>query len=219
MSRPPNCRRVCHIIPRLAVAAEPEPRVHFLTDFADQAVILPLALAIAVTLLTQRWWRGAAAWLLAVAATLGTMLILKLLFQACSRSLGLLDLQTPSGHVAAAAVVSGGLASMLTGRRGAAAMLAVVVAGVIGMSRLLLGAHSVPEVAVGAAIGLAGAVILPRLAGPPPPGFDVRRPALAAVAVVIVFHGLHMPAEAHIRSTASILAAYLGVCQTDHTTP
>jgi membrane-associated phospholipid phosphatase len=189
--------------------------VKFLTDFADQAVILPLALAIAVALLAQRWRRGAVAWLLTVVATLGVTLVLKLVFEACYRSFDLLDLQTPSGHVAAAAVVSGGLASLLTGRRRAAVLLAVFVAVLIAVSRLVLGTHSLPEVAVGAAIGLAGAMLVPRLAGAPPAGLDVRRVALIALAVLTGLHGLHMHAEAHIRSTASFLAEYFGVCRTD----
>lgn len=189
----------------------------FLTDFADQAVILPLALAITIALLAQRWWRGAAAWLLAVLATLGIVLVLKLVFQACHGTFDLVDLQTPSGHVASAAVASGGLASLLASRRRAAIVLAVVAAALIGVSRLWLGAHTVPEVAVGAAIGLAGAVLVARLAGPSPPGLEPRRIVLVAAITFIVFHGLHLPAEAHIRSAAHGLADYLGVCRSDRT--
>ena len=48
----------------------------FLTDFADQAVILPLALAIGIALLMQGWRRGAAAWAAAVFATFAAMLAL-----------------------------------------------------------------------------------------------------------------------------------------------
>lgn len=187
----------------------------FLTDFADQAVILPLALAVAVTLFAQRWPRGAMAWLVAVGLTLGAMLALKLLLQACARPTGLLDLmalQTPSGHVAGAALVSAGLASLLTGRRGGPLLLGGGVAVAIAVSRLVLGAHSFPEVVVGAVVGLAGAALVPRLAGPPPPGFSLRRTVLIAAAVLLLFHGLHLPAEAHIRATASVLARYFGVC-------
>src|SRR5580700_3091621 len=62
------------------------PAVTFITDFADQAVILPLVFAIGIALLVQGWRRGAAAWTLAVLATFATMLVLKLVFMACATS-------------------------------------------------------------------------------------------------------------------------------------
>ena len=141
----------------------------FITDFADQAVILPLVLAIGIALLAQGWRRGAAAWLLAVVATFATMLALKLVFLACSASFGINDIRTPSGHVAAATVVAGGLAALLLRPRRAALPLAGLAAIVIGISRLVLGLHSLPEVALGALVGLMGAWALLLLAGPPPP--------------------------------------------------
>src|SRR5271167_1421578 len=91
--------------------------VLFITDFADQALILPLVLAVAMSLLLQGWRRGAGAWLLAVFMTSAVMLVLKLGFLACSTSLGTNDLHTPSGHVAAATVVAGGLAALVLRRR------------------------------------------------------------------------------------------------------
>lgn len=182
----------------------------FITDFADQAVILPLVLAIGIGLLLQGWRRGAAAWAIAVTCTFGLMLLLKLAFLACPAS----DLHTPSGHVAAAAVAAGGLAA-LTVRRRVALLLAVLAAAVIGATRLALGVHSPIEVAIGAGVGLTGALALVLLAGPSPAGLDTKRIAVLAVAVVIIFHGLHLPAEAHIRGTAWRFAQSLGVCQSD----
>ena len=189
--------------------------VTFITDFADQAVVLPLVLAIAVALLASGWRRGAAAWILAVIATFAVMLALKVAFLACSQSFGTTGIRTPSGHVAAAAVVTGGLAALLLRRRASILPAAALAAIIVGTSRLVLGAHSLPEVALGAVVGLAGALVLPLLSGPPPPELGVRRIALVAVAVVLVFHGLHFPAEAHIRSTAYRLAHMLAVCQSD----
>jgi membrane-associated phospholipid phosphatase len=191
------------------------PTVTFITDFADQAVMLPLALAIGVALLTQRWYRGAGAWTFAVVATFSTMLALKLFFIACSASLGTTDLHTPSGHVAAATVVTGGLATLLLRRRASVLPVAALAAVVIGVSRLMLGAHSLPEVALGAAVGLAGALALLLLAGHPPPGLEVRRIAVIAFAMALLLHGLHFPAEAHIRATALRVAQMLAVCQSD----
>ena len=184
----------------------------FITNFADQAVILPLVLVVAIALATQGWMRGALVWLAVVFATFGVILALKLVCLACAPYYGLAELRSPSGHVAAATVVAGGLAALLTRRRITILPAAVLAALVIGVSRLVLGAHSAPEVALGAAIGLAGAAALITLAGPPPtlkPG----RLILVVLLVAILFHGLHLPAEAAIHHTALRAAQILGVCQ------
>jgi membrane-associated phospholipid phosphatase len=187
--------------------------VTFITDLADQAVILPLVLAVGIALLVQGWRRGAAAWVAAVVATFSVMLVLKLFFLACSTTLGTTGIQTPSGHVAAATVVTGGLATLLFRRSATFLPVAALAAIVIGISRIVLGAHSLPEVALGAVVGLAGALTLRLLAGRPPPGLDIRRIAVVAAGIVVVFHGLHLPAEAHIRATAWRVAHMLAVCQ------
>ena len=61
--------------------------------------------------------------------------------------------------------------------------------------------------------GRLGAWALVKLAGRPPAGLDARRIAVLALAVVVIFHGMHLPAEAHIRSSAWRFAQALGVCQ------
>ena len=108
----------------------------FITDLADQAVVLPLVLAIGIALLAQGWRRGAAAWAVAVVATFAAMLAMKLIFLACSHSFGNIDIRTPSGHVAAATVVTGGLAALLLRRRASVLPLAALAAIVVGVSRL-----------------------------------------------------------------------------------
>jgi membrane-associated phospholipid phosphatase len=189
--------------------------VSFITDFADQALILPLVLAVAILLLLQGWRRGAGAWLLAVFMTFAVMLGLKLVFLACAASLGTGDIRTPSGHVAAATVVAGGLAALVSRRCVIVLAFAAGAAIVIGASRLALGLHSLPEVVLGAVVGLGGAWALLLLAGRPPPGLNVRRIAAIAAAVAVVFHGLHLPAEVHIRATAWRFAQFLAVCHSD----
>lgn len=184
----------------------------FITNFADQAVLLPLVLAVAAALAIQGWARGAIVWLCVVFANFAVILLLKLICLACAPVHGLLALQSPSGHVAAATVVAGGLAALLTRRRLAILPVAVLAALVIGISRLVLGMHSLPEVVVGAVVGLAGAAALIGLAGPPP---TLKPGKLAAVVllVAVLFHGLHLPAEAAIHNTAFRAAQILGVCQ------
>lgn len=186
--------------------------MRYLTDFADQAVILPLVLATAIALAIQGWRRGALLWLIVVAATFTATLALKLMFLACSPIFGPMDIHSPSGHVAAATVVAGGLAAMLSRRRANILPVALLAAIVIGVSRLVLGVHSLPEVVLGALIGLTGAAALLRFAGTPP---RLKIAPLVAVIVVVaaLFHGLHLPAEAAIRHTAFRAAQYIPACR------
>ncbi len=186
--------------------------MEFLTDFADQAVILPLVLAVSIALAMQGWRRGALVWIAVIGATFITMLVLKVVFLACSPLFSPMDMRSPSGHVAAATVVAGGLAALLTHRAVSILPIAVLAAAVIGLSRIVLGAHSLPEVALGALVGLVGALALMRIAGPPPP-LKLLPLVLAIVLVAAVFHGLHLPAEAAIRHTAFRAAEYLEVCR------
>jgi membrane-associated phospholipid phosphatase len=185
--------------------------MNYITDFADQAVVLPVAFAVGLALLAQKWWAGALAWGVTIIGTFAVMLLLKLLLIPC----GAEQIHTPSGHVAAATVVTGGLAAMLRRRRGVVLPVALLTAVIIGASRLVLEVHTWPEVSVGALVGMAGASLMPRLAGKPPPTLSVSRLVVIAVLVAAVFHGLHMPAEAQIHSTAWRLAHYLGVCRAD----
>jgi membrane-associated phospholipid phosphatase len=186
--------------------------VRYLTDFADQAVVIPLVLAVAVALAVQGWRRGACVWLVVVAGTFLATLAAKLMFLACSPLFGPMDVHSPSGHVAAATVVTGGLAAMLTRQRTSILPAAILAAIVIGTSRIVLGMHSLPEVIIGALIGLVGAAALLRFSGPPP---RLRLVPLVAViiAVAALFHGLHLPAEAAIRHTAFRAAQFIPACR------
>jgi membrane-associated phospholipid phosphatase len=182
-----------------------------MTDFADEAVILPLAVAVGLVLLLLGWRRGAFAWLAALGVTFGTMLSLKLAMIPC----GPPPLHTPSGHTAAAAVVCGGLALILGRGRyaGAVPLAAAAAALVVGLSRLVLGLHTAPEVIVGGTVGIAGAMLLDRVAGRPPLDLNLRWIIGTVVAVLVLFHGLRLPAEAAIRFLAFRAALDFRVCQ------
>ncbi|MDE2583700.1 MAG: phosphatase PAP2 family protein [Rhodospirillales bacterium] len=181
----------------------------FLTDFADQAVVLPLVFTLALVLAVQRWPRAALALLAATGGTVGLVVVLKLFTIACGPPL----LHSPSGHTATAAVVSGGIAVLAGAGAGGAMLVALAGATVIGVSRVALGMHSWAEALLGGAIGVAGALVLARLAGPRPPRLRLRWLAVAVVVVTSVFHGLRLPAEAHIRAASFDAARILGVCR------
>jgi membrane-associated phospholipid phosphatase len=180
-----------------------------LTDFADQAVILPVVVLTAVALVAAGWRRAALAWLCVVPATLLTILAGKLILLGCAgyEPHGW-DLHSPSGHTASAALVCGGLSGLMirTQQRMAIAMLlAAAGASVIGSSRLSLQVHSVSDVIIGGAIGIAGAFVLVWQAGVPPRRLRYL-PAIAASLAfcVILFHGRHLRAESWITGAQSI---------------
>ncbi|MCW3475589.1 hypothetical protein OL599_13475, partial [Rhodovastum sp. RN2-1] len=107
----------------------------FVTDFADQAVVLPLAVAIALSLWLAGWGRGALAWCAAIAATFAAVGALKLAVFAFGAPPVLPDLRSPSGHTAAAALVYGGLAALLAAQarwRARTLAIAALCAATIG---------------------------------------------------------------------------------------
>ena len=184
----------------------------FLSDFADEAVILPQVVAIAAALMAGRNWRALGAWAAAAVGVLGGMLLLKLGFyhydwNALVPAQTGIDLANPSGHVAAASVTYGAVATLLLARRGATIAVAIgaalLTSVVIGATRVRLGEHTVPDVVAGAVIGVAGAVVFALLARrhlPARTGFAVL-PGLGLAA--LLFHGQHLPAESLIRAVAA----------------
>lgn len=170
--------------------------MQFLTDFFDQAVVLPLAFVIFLVLLAAGWRRGAFAWAATAMLCWLTMLALKLGVQACLPPPTLGSLASPSGHVATGTFIYAGATALWAGwRRGWLA--AIPVAALIAVTRVALGAHSVPDVLVGAAVGVGAVGLLTRLAGP-----RARRPnkrwLIAPAIAILLLHGRHLPVETHI---------------------
>jgi membrane-associated phospholipid phosphatase len=187
-----------------------------ITDFGDQALVLPLAAGVGLIFALSGWRRGALAWASTIGATLCGILFLKLRFLACDAMVPEAQLQNPSGHTAAAAVVYGGLVTTVVGclwdiQRWSivcAVAIALPVSIVIGLSRLALDLHSVTEVVAGAAIGVAGAVSFVVWAGPPSGRIQVSPVVILVVALVAVLHGTRIPAEEAIKSVAAELVSF-----------
>ena len=109
----------------------------------------------------------------------------------------------------------GGLALLLRRtwpRIPVAFLCAVALAILIGVTRVLLGAHSVLEVVIGGCVGVIAAMLLARVAGPRPDRIRGLPLGIAVLAIFVVFHGLHMPAEAAIRQ-ARMTWLSLGLCR------
>jgi membrane-associated phospholipid phosphatase len=172
----------------------------FLTDFADQAVVLPLALVVGFTFVAVGWRRGAIAWAIAIAATLAAILVAKLAAFCWGDLLPPgIGLRSPSGHTADAAVAYGSLLALLAPRHWRPPLPALVAASlaatVIGASRLAMHVHTPIDVLIGAVIGIAGAVLFTRLADERPPGLRRSLLLAASIGAVILFHGEHLHSE------------------------
>jgi membrane-associated phospholipid phosphatase len=177
--------------------------VQFLTDFADQRVALPFSLVVAIAFALSGWKRGALAWTGVAAAALGCLAVMKIVFLACGWRWTNGELNSPSGHTACAALMYGGFALLMLRRQGVARharlLIPPLLAALIGFSRLSLHYHSLAEVIAGGAVGVAGAFLMPVLAGPPPPFLPIRRVLAPAVLVLVLLHGGRLQAEGLLR--------------------
>ncbi len=182
-----------------------------ITDFADQAVVLPLAAATFALFGFMRWWRGTIVWMTTIGCTLALILLLKLRFFACNHAIPEELVRNPSGHAAGAAVVYGSLAitmvrSVWNMKRAlvpSTVAIAASIAFVIGASRLQLDKHSMPEVVVGGGIGVVGAILFVLLAGAPTHNLRPVRLFIVTLLVIAVFHGMRVSFEAGLEKVAN----------------
>ncbi|MGY6768553.1 phosphatase PAP2 family protein [Komagataeibacter xylinus] len=177
--------------------------MHFITDFADQAVMLPVMVTVVLIMAVYGWRRGAMVWTGTAIAMLAVMLLLKIagLYYAAIEQTTIIS---PSGHVAAACMVYGGLLVLLGQRyfvRFPALML-VPLSGIgigVACTRVALHTHTLFEVVTGGVVGCAAGLVLGRACGPVPQRLWLYLlPGVACVAVL--FHGAHLGIEGAIRS-------------------
>jgi len=136
-----------------------------LTNLGDSAVMLPCVALIGLWLAIPAPTRGMAwRWLLLALGVMALVAISKLAFMGWLIGPPGLDFTGLSGHSATTAVVWPALGSLLGGRRGArwqmlGAALGLLVALVVGWSRLVLHAHSLSEAVLGTLVGATASLI------------------------------------------------------------
>jgi membrane-associated phospholipid phosphatase len=82
----------------------------------------------------------------------------------------------------------------------AAALLACLpVTAAIGATRLALDVHTPAEVALGGLVGLIGVLAMILLSGNPPLALRPWRVVVAGLALMLLLHGIRLPAEQQIR--------------------
>jgi membrane-associated phospholipid phosphatase len=130
------------------------------TDFGDAAVLIPLTGAMLLWLLFYNS-RAMAWWVAAVGFCVGTTAILKIFFYGCPP---VSDMRSPSGHTAFSLLVYGAIAFVAAVPGGSFRRLLAIGIGAglivtIAASRLLLDAHTLPEVGLGLVIGSVSLVV------------------------------------------------------------
>jgi len=170
--------------------------VHTLTGTGDLAVLVPLIGILSVWLLLTRQLAALCWWSTAVAICAGATAFLKIYFYVCPPAA---DFSNPSGHTSLSTLVYGGLTllisrSVIGWRRYVVVLLGAAVVFSIGMSRLLLHAHSFPEVLFGWLIGSLALWIFARAFGLWE--YPYLRPLIATCVIIVVsLTGLEVHAE------------------------
>jgi membrane-associated phospholipid phosphatase len=138
-----------------------------LTDLGDAAFLASFAIGITLWLGARPGRRSVTLWVSTFAAAMGIVVATKLAFIGWGVGIRMLDFTGISGHATLAATIFpilGHLACARTPRwiRALGVALAAWLAVAVGISRVILGAHSPAEVVVGLGVGFAVASIVIR---------------------------------------------------------
>ena len=179
-----------------------------LTDFGDLALLLPLAVTVTVWLVLLRYWRALAWWLVALTLCMGVTAILKIYFFVCPP---LTDLHSPSGHTSLSTLVYGALTLAVAAAVGGWKRVAVLLLGAafvtaIGISRVAIHAHSIPEVLLGWLIGVGALAAFAASWWPYRPAPRVQGLVIAAVALMVMLHGEALRAEGVLHAVGLYLS-------------
>jgi membrane-associated phospholipid phosphatase len=181
-----------------------------LTDFGDLAVLIPVSAVILIWLLRNSS-RAAPRWVFALSLCIGLTALLKIAFHACPPAD---NMHSPSGHTSLSTLVYGAL-TLVSATAWPGLQRVLVIAGgaglilAIGVSRLLLDAHSVAEVGLGLVIGAVSLAMFSRhyLQAP-----TTKMWPLLVVAGVLALglHGRELHAEQFLHRITGYLPVHCG---------
>jgi membrane-associated phospholipid phosphatase len=166
-----------------------------LTDLGDLAVLLPLAAAMLAWLLFYSA-RTAPRWVFALGSCVVLTALLKIAFYACPPAD---EMHSPSGHAGFSTLVYGAL-TFVAAIAWPGLRRALVICGgtglilAIGVSRVLLDAHSVAEVGLGLLIGTVSLAAFSQKYLQVP-NMKVWPLLIAAAVLVMTLHGHELHAE------------------------
>ncbi|MGF6753209.1 phosphatase PAP2 family protein [Paraburkholderia sp. GAS42] len=172
-----------------------------ITSLGGAGLTLPLAIAIALWLAIGYTWRMAALWLGLLGAAICVVTITKLAFLGWGVGVRVLDFTGVSGHaMLSTAVYPVALFLMLLPARRSiriAGVLLGLVAGIaVGLSRVVLEAHSPSEAVTGCLVGAGAALLFVRAAWHARPGqLSAAAVALSLVALTVTLHDVRVPTQ------------------------
>lgn len=197
--------------------------MHWVSNFGDALVLLPASLGLVVLLVGFGARRDAAAYLAALAICLLGALITKFAFAACDQVV--FGIESPSGHAAFAVTFYGCLAALFgagrsRGRRVALYGGAGALILLIGVSRVVLDAHTVADVIVGFAIGAVSVALFVALRRGESSGLRLSQHAIVRLSPFAALFALcwlllagHWVAEPYIDAAAERFGARLHLCE------
>ena len=182
--------------------------IRAITDCGDLAILLPLAAVLTGWVLLVRKPGILKVWLAALALCIGGTAILKIYFFACPP---LSDLHSPSGHTSLSTLVYGTLTLAIAANLKDWRRWLVVIAGTmfvvsIGVSRIIVQAHSIPEVLLGSVLGIGAlSVFVVTYLGDVPARTYIGPLITVSVIVVILLNGHELRAEEFLHRIANYL--------------
>jgi membrane-associated phospholipid phosphatase len=191
-----------------------------ITDLGDSALLLPASLIVLVYLWSAGYRRAALAWAAGLAGCVALTAVFKVAFLACGAEAPTLEIRSPSGHTAMSTAFYGGCAVLLAaGRpiasRAVAWIVAAVLISAIAVSRVLLHAHTAPEVAAGLLIGSSSlGLVAAGCFGLPAIGHRWKGIAAAVALLAVMTHGRHLNAEELLARIAQHLRQSTSACDT-----
>lgn len=172
-----------------------------ITSLGGAGMTLPLAFAIALWLGVGYTWRMAAGWLLLLGVAIGVVTVTKLAFLGWGVGVREFDFTGVSGHaMLSTAVYPVALFLMLLRTRPPVRVLGVVLglaAGMaVGLSRVVLSAHSPSEAITGCLVGALAALLFVRMAwNAVPERLSMLPVVVSLMALAVLMHGVHVPTQ------------------------
>src|ERR1700712_466309 len=179
-----------------------------ITSVGSVGVMIPLAIAVAGWLALGYPWRYAVCWLVVLGSASGLVFFTKIAFMGWGVGVRDLDFTGISGHamISSAVLPVALFVACLPGRQWIRALgvsVGLLVGVVVGVSRILLNAHSVSEVVTGCGLGAVTALLFVAYAWRAESGKLSPAPVAVSLAVVAVaLHGIPVPTQRWIADIA-----------------